>query len=151
MKHGMVALAILTCAVFSAVAQQPESGAGKSTAGVKKVSLKGYVVDQMCAKGMAKKADPMQKAASHSKDCALEDHCSASGYGIFSDGKYYPFDEDGSQKAMSLIKKEKREKGLAYEVSGTLEGTTLKLSSIQATTLAMAPAKKGGMKKEGTD
>lgn len=106
------------------------------------VTLKGYVVDQMCAKGMAKKADPMAKAASHTKECALEESCSASGYGIFSDGKWYQFDKEGSLKAKSLIEQEKREKGLAFEVSGTLDGNVLTVASIKETTIAAKTEKK---------
>ena len=48
------------------------------------VAYTGYVVDQMCAKKMSTKTDVMKRAAGHTKDCALEDACSASGYGIFS-------------------------------------------------------------------
>lgn len=148
MKYGSLFIAVLAFVFTTACAQEKGSDAKKSGAGMESVSLKGYVVDQMCAKGMAKKADPMQKAASHSKDCCLEDHCSAAGYGLFSDGKYYPFDTDGSKKAMGLIEKEKREKGLAYEVTGSYDGSVLKVASMKATTLAMATEKKQETKQE---
>jgi len=94
-------------------------------------TMKGYVVDQMCAKGMAKKENMMEKAAAHTKECALEENCAESGYGLFSDGKYYPFDETGSEKAHELIEKTSKKKEIMVEVSGTLDGTTLAVADIK--------------------
>ncbi|HUI65501.1 MAG TPA: hypothetical protein VL126_11730 [Bacteroidota bacterium] len=93
--------------------------------------LKGYVVDQMCAMKMAKKENVMEKAEGHSRECALEDDCAASGYGIFSDGKYYKFDEKGSAKAKALIEKSKREKKLYFEVRGNVGDGTIDVASIK--------------------
>jgi hypothetical protein len=109
----------------------------------KPATLKGYVVDQMCAGKMAMKENAMEKAEGHSKDCALDDHCSASGYGIFSGGKYYKFDEKGSATAKNLIEKSKREKGLYFEAKGTLGDGTMMLTSLKEAT----PAKPKMMKK----
>ncbi len=97
-------------------------------------TLKGYVVDQMCAEKMAMKDNAMEKAQGHSKDCALDDHCAASGYGIFSGGKYYKFDENGSAKAKVLIGKSKREKGLYFEAKGTVGDGTMALTSLKEST-----------------
>jgi type 1 fimbria pilin len=97
----------------------------------KTVTLKGYVVDKMCAAGMAKKSDPMERAAKHTKDCALEDHCAASGYGIFSEGKYHAFDAKGNEKAKTAIEASKREKGLYYEATGSFDGETFALASLK--------------------
>src|SRR5262245_12148229 len=47
----------------------------------KKVTLTGYLIDQMCGGAMK----DVSKAAEHTKDCALMDHCASSGYGIFAD------------------------------------------------------------------
>ena len=149
MRYATLMFAALAFVFTTAVAQEKASETKKSGAGTQTVTLKGYVVDQACAKGMAKKADPMQKAASHTKDCCLEDNCSAAGYGVFSEGKYYPFDAQGSKTALELIQKEKREKGLAYEVNGTYDGSTLTVASMKATTFAMGGQKKVEKKKEG--
>lgn len=100
----------------------------------KPTTLSGYVVDQMCAKGMAKKANAMEKAAAHTKQCALEESCSESGYGIFSDGKYYKFDEKGSATAKTLIEKSKRTKGLYFEASGKLGDGSLIVASLKEAT-----------------
>ena len=112
----------------------------------KPTTLRGYVVDQMCAKGFAKKTNSMEKAAAHTRECALEESCAASGYGIFSDGKYYKFDEKGSATAKGLIEKSKRAKGLYFEASGVLNDGTLTVASLKEATPAKAAEK---AKKEG--
>jgi|WetSurMetagenome_2_1015567.scaffolds.fasta_scaffold454795_3 hypothetical protein len=97
----------------------------------KTVTKKGYVVDKMCSAGIMKKADPMERAAKHTKSCSLEEHCASSGYGIVSDGKWMAFDEKGSAKAKAAIESTKREKGLYYEVSGTVSGDVFTLASLK--------------------
>ena len=116
--------------------------AGAQVAGP--VTLKGYVVDQMCAGKMAMKDNAMEKAQGHSKDCALDDHCAASGYGIFSDGKYYKFDEKGSERAKGLIEKSQREKGLFFEAKGTVSEGTMALTSLKEATPPKAKIMKKG-------
>jgi hypothetical protein len=92
--------------------------------------LSGYVVDAMCAQGMLKKSDPMAKAAAHTKSCALEDDCAASGFGVFSDGKYYKFDEKGDTMAKDLIEKTSTEKGIMVDVTGSMKGDRLVVASV---------------------
>jgi hypothetical protein len=93
----------------------------------KKATLTGHLVDQMCG-GEVKDA---AKAAEHSKECALMDHCASSGYGIFADGKYVKFDAEGSKKAKALVEKTKKEKDIAIIAEGTLEGDTLTVASLK--------------------
>ncbi|HTY59762.1 MAG TPA: hypothetical protein VMF59_13145 [Bacteroidota bacterium] len=109
-------------------------------------TLKGYVVDQMCGGKMAAKENAMEKAEGHTKDCALDEHCAASGYGIMSGGKFYRFDEKGSATAKALIEKSKREKGLYFVASGKV-GTdgTMTLASLKE-----ANAGRPKMMKKGT-
>ena len=102
--------------------------------GAKTVTMKGYVVDQMCAKSLAKKENVMEKAAAHTKKCALEEGCTDSGYGLFSDGKYYKFDEKGSAKAKELIEGSKREKELMFEASGSVDGDMFTVKTLKAIT-----------------
>jgi hypothetical protein len=95
------------------------------------VTLRGYVVDQMCAKGISKKANVMEKAATHTRACALEENCAASGYGIFSEGKYYTFDEQGNATAKKLLEKSKRTKGMYFEAVGQLADGKLTVASLK--------------------
>jgi hypothetical protein len=94
-------------------------------------TLQGYVVDQMCAKMMMKKENTMKKAAAHTKACALEEECAASGYGVFSEGKWYKFDEEGDEKAFSLIENTENEKAIMVEVTGKMKGDELIVASIK--------------------
>jgi hypothetical protein len=93
----------------------------------KKVTLTGYLVDQMCGSGMKDTA----KAAEHTKDCSLMDHCASSGFGIFADGKYVKFDSEGSKKAKALVEKSSKEKGIMVVAEGTQDGDTLTVVSLK--------------------
>jgi len=132
----MVSVMILAVLVAVAAPGQEKNTAGELS------KMSGYVVDQMCGKGIAKKANPMEKAAGHTKECALEDACAASGYGIFTGGKWLKFDPAGSRMAKDAISKSKREKGLMFEVTGKIDGDVLAVSGLKET----SPDKKPEMK-----
>jgi len=70
-----------------------------------KVKLTGYVVDVMCFGDHAKDKveDATRIAAEHTKECALMDDCVKSGYGLYADGKWYPFDAKGNELAKTLF------------------------------------------------
>jgi len=125
------------CALFLALALVA------ATADAKTTTLRGYVVDKACAGKMAQKSNVMEKAEGHTKDCALNDQCAASGYGIFSGGKFTPFDEHGSATAKELIEKSKREKGLYFEAKGTITGGTMAVTSLKEMTPNTKMMKKG--------
>lgn len=105
--------------------------------------LSGYVVDAMCAKGMAGKETTMKKAAAHTRGCALEEACASSGFGVFSEGKWYKFDEKGDAMAKELIEKSTTAKGLMVDVSGELKGNIFVLASIKEHPAEMKPDKAG--------
>ncbi|HEX7574589.1 MAG TPA: hypothetical protein VF514_16000 [Bacteroidota bacterium] len=133
MKYLIALCTIVVCFALTAGAQD-----------AKPTALKGYVVDQMCAGKMAMKENAMEKAEGHSKECALDDNCAGSGYGIFSGGKYYKFDEKGSATAKGLIEKSKREKGLFFEAKGTVGDGTMTLTSLKEATPPKAKIMKKG-------
>ncbi len=110
-------------------------------------TMAGYLVDIACGTKMSKldaeKAEA--KAMGHTKDCALQDGCKASGYGILSKGKLIKFDEQGNKLASEYFDKTKKEKGFWVDVRGTMDGDMMKVESIKD---AKMGAKKTGMKKE---
>jgi hypothetical protein len=112
----LVFLLTVACAVSNGIAQG------------KKATLTGHLVDQMCGGSEVKDA---AKAAEHSKECALMDHCASSGFGIFANGKYVKFDAEGSKKAKALVEKTKKEKDIAIVAEGTLEGDTLTVATLK--------------------
>lgn len=84
------------------------------------VKLTGYVVDVTCATDHAndKAEDAMKFAGEHSKSCGLMEDCVKSGYGIFSDGKWYPFDAKGNELAKAMIEKTNK----SDHIKATVEG-----------------------------
>jgi len=84
-------------------------------------SWSGTLVDVMC-KG--------KDLAGHTTKCAVS--CAKGGYGlVLSDGKFVKFDEGGNAKALTTLKATSKEKDLKAKVNGTLDGDTVKVSSIE--------------------
>ena len=80
----------------------------------------GTLVDVMC-KG--------KDLASHTTKCALA--CAKGGYGlVLADGKFVKFDEGGNARTLAALKATSKEKDLKVKVSGTLDGDTVKVASI---------------------
>jgi len=131
MKQLMLAVVFLFAVALPGLAQDKKEMGDKGKEKAAKVMLSGYVVDAMCAKGMAKKDDPMMKAKGHTKSCALEEDCAASGFGVFSEGKYYKFDEKGDAMAKDLIEKTSTEKGIMVDVAGSMDGERLVVASVK--------------------
>ncbi|MCX6121091.1 MAG: hypothetical protein NTX44_05685 [Ignavibacteriales bacterium] len=96
-------------------------------------SMIGYLVDQSCGKRMVmddvKKSDA--KAARHTKDCALDEVCSAKGYGLVAGGKFYTFDDAGNKKAAKYLNATKKENHFKVEVAGMMDGDKMKVESIK--------------------
>ena len=125
---------VITCAALGVAQQSATKGTKtpeKAAQTASLMTLRGYVVDAMCAKGMVGKENVMKRAAAHTKVCALEEACSASGYGIFADGKWYKFDAAGDKKAKGMIGASPREKGLAFKVMGRQSKDYFAVSSLE--------------------
>jgi hypothetical protein len=96
-------------------------------------SFTGYVADKMCATGWVKSGDVAKitaKAMKHSKGCALEDDCQASGYGLVIDGKFYKFDEKGDKIAADFFQKSKKKSDFLVDVQGSMQGDVINVASI---------------------
>jgi hypothetical protein len=92
-------------------------------------TLKGHLVDVMCATKHATEADYIAK---HDKKCLLMEACVKSGYSLVTpEGKVLKLDAKGSQLALDLIKKTERESKWAVAVNGSVSGDTLTVSTIQ--------------------
>lgn len=104
----------------------------KETTGEK--SYKGYLADKMCGSGFTKSGDAKTastKAKKHTKDCALEDNCKASGYGLIIGAKFHKFNDAGDKLALEYLNKTKRENNLVVEVKGTMDGDNLNVVSLK--------------------
>jgi hypothetical protein len=95
-------------------------------------STVGYLVDKMCGEKMVmvdiKKSDAI--AARHTKDCALDEACSAEGYGLVTGGKFYKFVASGDIKAKEYLKATKKEDNIKVEVIGSMNDEKLAVESI---------------------
>jgi hypothetical protein len=82
------------------------------------------VVDVNCSKRVA--ADP----DAHTRDCALK--CAASGFGILtSDHQFLKFDAAGNAKIVAMLKASSKTDHLRVNVTGEVDGDTLKITSIK--------------------
>jgi len=82
------------------------------------------VVDVNCSKKVA--ADP----DSHPRACALK--CAASSFGIVTkDKQFLKFDAEGNTKIVEALKASEKKDHLRVDVSGDVQGDTLKVSSIK--------------------
>ena len=96
----------------------------------KAVTLTGSIVDKSCSARHAKAPDPMVAAAGHTKKCALMPNCTASGFGVFADGKFYEFDAKGNDLAKAKLEASKKDAGAKFKVEGTVTDTKLTVKSI---------------------
>ena len=146
---SVVAALMVVAFVFSVSAQEKMEKMEKmdKPATTMKV-LKGYVVDHMCASGMVKqsKEKAMARAKKHTTQCALEEDCAASGYGLVTDGKFVKFDKKGNEEAAKYLKSTKRKSDNYVEVTGIMDGEMFAVSSLKPIEDKMEM--KGDMKEE---
>jgi len=82
------------------------------------------VVDVACSKKVAADAD------SHTRDCALK--CKESGFAIVTaDNQVLKLDADGNAKVLKQLKASDKADHLRVNVSGDVQGDTLKVTSIK--------------------
>jgi hypothetical protein len=128
MKHSLIVSFVIVFSGISLIAQTTKKGSGQAPA-----VMTGYIVDQMCGKGMVmediKRSDA--KAAKHTKECALDEACAARGYGLVSGGRFYTFDEQGNKKAAAYLHATKKEDNILVEVKGMIEGGSIKVAAVR--------------------
>ena len=82
------------------------------------------VIDVSCSKKAAANPD------AHTRQCALA--CEKSGFGIITaDGKFLKFDADGNAKAVEALKASKKTDHVRANVTGDVQGDTLKVASLE--------------------
>ena len=89
----------------------------------------GFLVDAVCAGNHATEPGYVEK---HDKACNLMDGCIKSGFSLVtSDLKVLKFDAKGNEQALALIKATEKDKDWKVTVTGSVEGSTLTVSSIK--------------------
>jgi hypothetical protein len=70
-------------------------------------------------------------AYTHTRKCALMPECERSGYGLAThDNRYLKFDATGNRKAAEMLRASKKEDDLEVEVTGEVQGSNIKVTSI---------------------
>jgi hypothetical protein len=101
MKKLLICSAVFCCAAFAE-------------------TWSGTLVDVMCKD---------RDLAGHTAKCAVS--CAKSGYGlVMADGKFVKLDESGNAKALKALKATSKEKDLKAKVTGTLDGDTIQVESV---------------------
>jgi len=82
------------------------------------------VVDSNCSAKVSDAPD------SHTRDCALK--CGGSGYGILTNDKtFLKFDAEGNKEVTAALKASSKKDHLRVDVTGDVQGDTLKVTSIK--------------------
>ncbi len=93
-------------------------------------SVEGILVDKACSA----ETTTYDAAKEHSRDCALMDDCKASGFGVVTtDGKFLKFDAAGDKMAVEALGKSSKENNFTVTVDGTVEGNSIKVTSLKLT------------------
>ena len=101
--------------------------------------VKGILIDDMCSSKAEVRivSGPrleggMIVAEAHTRECALMPACEKSGYGVFTyENKFLKFDAAGSRKALAALRASKKEDDLKVEVTGEIQGDTIKVASLK--------------------
>ena len=102
-------------------------------------TVQGVLMDRECSAKAEVRVVPGARleggilvAYAHTRQCALMPSCQKSGYGVFTyDNKFLTFDAAGSQKALAALKGSKKEDDLKVEVTGEIQGNTIKVVSLK--------------------
>ena len=102
-------------------------------------TVQGVLMDRECSAKAEVRVVPGARleggilvAYAHTRQCALMPSCQKSGYGVFTYGnKFLSFDAAGSQEALAALKASKKEDDLKVEVTGEIQGDTIKVASLK--------------------
>jgi hypothetical protein len=102
-------------------------------------TVQGVLIDKKCSSKADVRVVPgarleggMLVAYAHMRQCALMPACQKSGYGVFTyENKFLTFDVAGNQKASAALKASKKEDDLKVEVTGEIQGDTIKVVSLR--------------------
>ncbi|HEX4946837.1 MAG TPA: hypothetical protein VFZ34_09245 [Blastocatellia bacterium] len=95
------------------------------------VTLTGNIVDKSCATGRMKKDDPQASIDAHTKKCSLMENCLKSGLGVYADGKYIEFDENGTGLAKTALESSEKANGAKFKVMGKMVDGKLAVTKIE--------------------
>lgn len=93
-------------------------------------AIEGYVIDIACIRKNTR-GELLEKARTHSKECALMGHCVESGYGLVTDDdRLTLLDPKATRKVVGVVEESDTQQGIQLRVTrherdGTMETTTV--------------------------
>lgn len=88
-------------------------------------SVTGYVIDVACIRKNPRD-DLLEKARTHSTECALMGHCVESGYGLVTeDDRLTLLDPEATPKVVEVVGKSDTEQGIRLKVTRTQRDGTM--------------------------
>jgi hypothetical protein len=93
-------------------------------------SLTGYLVDCDSVKSYRSAKNASELVANYNRQNALSESSKATGYVLYSDGKWFALDKHGSELAGDVIRHSIKKKGFYVLVSGKLTDETIAVDSL---------------------
>lgn len=96
------------------------------TVAAETVTREGYVMPTACK---SRKAEGGPEA--HTTRCALELECVVTGYGLWIDGDFFEFDDEGDQLALKYFRETKKADHHLVKVVGDFSGDEVHVKSLE--------------------
>lgn len=97
-------------------------------------TLEGYVIDLGCVRKNARE-DLLEKARTHTRECALMGHCVESGYGIVTeDDRLTVLDAEATPKVVDVVEASDVERGIRLRVERERVDETMETTNVQDVT-----------------
>lgn len=94
-------------------------------------TLNGYVIDVGCIRKNARD-ELLEKARTHSRECALMGHCVESGYGIVTeDDRLTVLDSEATAKIVHTVEESDTEEGIRLRVQREEQDGSMETTSIE--------------------
>ena len=96
--------------------------------------LEGYVVDLGCLRKYSR-GELLERARTHTRECALMGHCLESGYGLVDeDGRVSLLDSEATLRVVDAVRSSERRQGIKLRVVRELQDGKMQTSEVQVTT-----------------
>lgn len=96
-------------------------------------SVEGYVIDVACIRKNSR-SELLEKARTHSQECALMGHCLESGYGLVTeDDRLTLLDANATRKVVDTVEDSDTQQGIRLRAHREHDGTEMKTTTIEET------------------
>ena len=97
-------------------------------------TVDGYVIDVGCIRKNPRD-ELLEKARTHSRECALMGHCVESGYGIVTeDDRVTILDSEATPEIVNIVTESDTEEGIRLRVRREEQDGTMETTSVEETT-----------------